>query len=158
MTPGDVRVRLREPEDVPGLAATLLAQQPGTRYPFRDPLPVPVEDFLHASDAVRAWTAELAGRPVGHVCHVGPARGLAAADVLDDLCARAHGCEVGRLAWLSALFVAPEARGVGLGRRRLAAVVDDAVRCGLRPDWLREAAGEEGADVQVMVRTVPDPA
>ena len=56
-----VRIRERVPEDVPVLAKILLAQQSETRYPFRDPLPIPVEDFMHAHDAARAWTAELDG-------------------------------------------------------------------------------------------------
>ncbi len=41
-------IRARRPADVPALAEILLAQQAGSRYPFRDPLPVPVEEFLHA--------------------------------------------------------------------------------------------------------------
>lgn len=93
MSAGDVRIRPRESADVPALAAVLLAQQCETRYPFRDPLPVAVGDFLHARDAVKAWTAELAGKPVGHVCRTGPASGFPAADVLNGVCARAHGCD-----------------------------------------------------------------
>lgn len=59
---------------MPVLAAALLTQQSETRYAFRDPLPIPVEDFLHTRDAVKAWTAELNGHPVGHVRRMGPAR------------------------------------------------------------------------------------
>ena len=179
MTSTQVRIRTREPADVPVLAAALLAQQSETRYPFRDPLPIPVEVFLHAEDAVRAWTAELNGHPVGHVCRTGPLTGFPAADLLNELCAGAHGCDPADLAWVSALFVASEARGLGLGRRLMEQTVDDALNSGLRPclevlpthpaamslylatgwrivhrlrpDWLRAVVGEEGPDVRVMV-------
>jgi GNAT superfamily N-acetyltransferase len=179
--PGQVRIRRRRPADLPLLATALLAQRPGTRYPFRDPLPVPVEDFLHARDARGAWTAELRGRPVGHVCRTGPAEGHLEADLLNDVCAQAHGCPVRELTWVSAFFVAAEARGLGIGRQLLDVVVGDALSTGLRPclevlpthpaalslylatgwrvvhrfrpDWLRAAAGAEGPDVQVMVLT-----
>ena len=60
---------------MPLLVELLLAQQPVTRYPLRNPLPFPVERFLHADDAREAWVAEHAGRPVGHVCRLGPPRG-----------------------------------------------------------------------------------
>lgn len=182
VTPGEVRIRARRPSDVPALAAALLAQQSQTHYPFRDPLPVPVEDFLHARDAIKAWTAELDGRPVGQVCRVGPAGGFQAADLLNEVCSRAHGCARSELAWVSTLFVATEARGRGLGRRLMEVVVGDLRRSGLhpclevlpthpaakslylamgwqvvhrlRPDWLTAVAGAEGPEVHVMV--LPD--
>jgi GNAT superfamily N-acetyltransferase len=177
----EVLIRRREPTDIPALATALLAQQSETRYPFRDPLPVEVEDFLHARDAVKAWTAELAGQPVGHVCRTDPASGLPTADLLNEVCARAHGCDTKQLAWVSTLFVTAQARGLGIGRRLMAVVVDDVLRAGLhpclevlpthpgamslylatgwrvvrrlRPPWLRAVVGEVGPDVHVMVLT-----
>jgi GNAT superfamily N-acetyltransferase len=176
-----IRVRPRRRADIPALVEVLWAQQATSRYPFRDPLPVPVEDFLHAEDAVAAWTAELDGHPVGHVCRTGPATGSPLADEMNHACRRAHGCHVHELAWVSTLFVGLRARGLGIGRRLLGAAVDDIRTAGLhpclellpvdpaalslyrsagwrevlrlRPDWLRQAAGEHGPDVQVMVRT-----
>lgn len=173
-------VRPRRPDDVPALVAALWAQQPESRYPFRDPLPIPVERFLHVDDAVAAWTAELDGRPVGHVCRTGPVAGFALAEELNDVCATAHGCPVERLSWVTSLFVAREARGLGVGRLLLETVVADIEAAGsraclevlpvhpaaialyratgwrevhrLRPEWLREAAGDEGPDVTVMIR------
>lgn len=172
-------VRPRRPDDLEPLAELLLDQQPETRYPFRDPLPVPVEEFLHAQDAVAAWTAELDGRPVGHVCRTGPVSGFPDAEELNRVCAEAHGCEVAALSWVTSLFVARAARGLGVGRELAATVVDDIRSAGehpclevlpvhpaalglyrslgwrevhrLRPTWLREAAGDQGPDVVVMV-------
>ncbi|QYJ03352.1 GNAT family N-acetyltransferase [Nocardioides panacisoli] len=175
-----VVVRRRERSDLDALAAALVDQQPHSRYPFRDPLPIPVADFLRAEDAVAAWTAELDGRPVGHGCWVGPPSGFPAAAGMNRACAAAHDCAVDRLAWVSALFVGREARGLGVGRRLLEAVVDDLRAAGRRgclevlpvvptalrlyeatgwqevqrhrPEWLARAPG--GADapaVRVMV-------
>ncbi len=173
------RIRRRESADIPALAAALVRQQAGTRYPFRDPLPIPIEDFLHAHDAVKAWTALLDDQPVGHVCRTVSARRFPDAGLLNEVCASAHGCLPSELAWVSALFVAAEARGHGLGRQLLEAVVDDVVSSQLfpclevlpnhpaalslylasgwrvvhrlRPDWLTAVAGDEGPDVHVMV-------
>jgi GNAT superfamily N-acetyltransferase len=156
----------------------LAAQQPETRYPFRDPLPVPVEQFLHAEDAAAAWTAEVDGRPIGHVCRTGPAAGFPDAAALNDACARAHDCEVADLAWVSTLFVDSGVRGHGVGRLLLDTVVADIRATGLRPclevlpvhpaalalyrragwtevlrlrpEWLREEAGDDGPDVLVL--------
>lgn len=178
MTTG-VLVRPRRPEDIPALSGVLLAQQPTSRYPFRDPLPVPVEQFLHAQDAVAAWTAELDGRPVGHVCRLAPPRGHAEAARMNEACAQAHGCAVDDLGWVATLFVGTEARGLGVGRALLDTVVAEIRRAGLRPclevlpvhataaalyeaagwldvlriqpAWLQQAPGGEDLDVRVMV-------
>ena len=176
-------VRPRRPTDLPALVDVLLAQQPTSRYPFRNPLPIPVERFFHIDDAVGAWTAELDGRPVGHVCHTGPPDGFPAAAEMNRACALAHGCDVEELAWISTLFVGLEARGLGVGRRLLGAAVDDIRRAGLhpclevlpvhpaavslytstgwrevmrvRPEWLTSVMGDEGPDVTVMVLPGP---
>ncbi len=179
MTAARRQIRIRRAADIPALAAALLRQQGETGYPVRNRLPMPVEEFLHAHDAVGGWTAEVAGCPVRHVCRTGPARGPDA-DALNAVCARAYGCTVDELTWINAFFVAAEARGLGLGRELLGTVVDDARRHGLRPclevhpahpaalslyestgwtvvhrlrpDWLRSAVGDQGPSVQVMVR------
>jgi GNAT superfamily N-acetyltransferase len=158
---------------------SLLAQQPLTRYPFRDPLPFPVERFLHAHDAPAAWTAEVDGRPVGHVCRLGPPQGYEEAGAMNRACARAHGCGPGDLGWVAALFLDPAVRGLGVGRALLDTVVADIRAAGLRPclevlpvhaaalalfesagwqevlrirpAWLRPAAGPEVPDVRAMV-------
>jgi GNAT superfamily N-acetyltransferase len=175
------RIRTRRPDDIPALADVLMAQQRLTRYPWRDPLPVPVEQFLHADDALAAWTAEVGGRPVGHVCRVRSPRGPDA-DEMNQACARAHGSPVGEMGWVSTLFVDPAARGLGIGRALVDTVVDEMRTAGLRPclevlpvhsaalalyesagwrevlrlrpDWLRDAAGDVPPDVRVLVLPV----
>ncbi|WP_110180798.1 GNAT family N-acetyltransferase [Nocardioides solisilvae] len=176
---GRVAVRPRRAGDLPALGEALLAQQPRSRYPFRNPLPVPTERFLHGHDADAAWTAELGGRPVGHVCRTGPAQGSPDADEVNAAAAAAHGCGPDRLAWVRSLFVAEQARGLGVGRRLLDVVVADLRAHDLRPclevlpvheaavemyaaagwrevhrtrpAWLRDAAGSEGLEVRVLV-------
>jgi len=173
-----VRIRPRRPDDVPALTDVLMSQQRLTRYPFRDPLPVPVEQFLHADDALAAWTAEVAGRPAGHVCRIRSPR-CPSAEEMNRACARAHGCTVEELGWVSTLFIDPAARGLGLGRALVDTVVDDMRTAGLRPclevlpvhsaalalyessgwqevlrlrpEWLRTVAGEVPPDVRVLV-------
>jgi GNAT superfamily N-acetyltransferase len=140
---------------------------------------MPVEQFLHADDAVAAWTADVDGRPAGHVCRVGPLAGFPAADEMNRACASAYGCTVEQLAWVSKLFVGREARGMGLGRMLLETVLHDIREAGLypclevlpvheaalslyestgwrevmpvRPEWLTRAVGDAGPDVLVMV-------
>ena len=126
-----LRIRRRRPADLPALATALVAQQPTSRYPYRDPLPIPIADFLHADDARGAWTVEAGGRPVGHVCWTDPAP--APGSDRDRRCARAHGCDVARLGWVSSLFVGLEARGRGAGRLLLDAAVADLHHAGRRP-------------------------
>lgn len=179
MASSEITIPPRRPEDLPALSAALIEQQPETRYPFRSPLPIPVEDFLHAHDAVRAWTAELDGRPAGHVCRTGPAHGFPDAELLNEVCASDYRCEVDELTWINSLFVAARARGNGAGRRLLATAVEDARTGGarpclevlpvhpaaiglyladgwqvvhrFRPHWLHAPAGEGAPDVHVMI-------
>ena len=171
-------IRTRRPGDIPQLADVLMSQQSHTRYPFRDPLPLPVEQFLHAHDALAAWTAEVGGRPAGHVCRVRSPRGPEA-EAMNRACVRAHGCAVEELGWVSTLFVDPAARGLGIGRALVDAVVADMRTAGLRPclevlpvhsaalalyestgwqevlrlrpEWLRTVDGEVPPDVRVLV-------
>ncbi len=109
----DVAIRGRRPEDLPGLVEILAAQQPASRYPFRWPLPFPVEEFVVRSHEEAGWVALVDGRLVGHVS-VGRVEG--------DL-AEAFVAATGRpgedLALVSVLFVSPEAQGTGVGGRLL---------------------------------------
>ncbi|HVK27774.1 MAG TPA: GNAT family N-acetyltransferase [Nocardioides sp.] len=176
----DVVVRPRRAGDIPVLVDVLLAQQPTSRYPFRDPLPIPVEQFLHAEDADAAWVAQVDGRVVGHVCRQPPLTGFDDAAAMNDVCADTHGCDLSQLAWVSTLFVGLGGRRLGVGRRLLDTVVADIGADGrrpclevleahpaaialyessgwrtvlsLRPAWLREATDE---DVSVKVMILP---
>lgn len=177
-------IRERRREDFPALETALYAQQPATQYPLRNPLPITVAEFLHADDAIAAWTAEIDGVPAGHGCHVGPLRRGPVSTELNEVAASAHGCPTEHLTWVSSLFVATERRGLGLGRALLETIVADARARGLRlclevypvhpaapalyadagwqaihrarPEWLRNAKGEEGPDVVIMI--LPEPA
>lgn len=54
-----VTVRPRRPDDVPVVAQMILRQQSVTRYPVRDPLPFPMEQFVVRRGELAAWVAEL---------------------------------------------------------------------------------------------------
>src|SRR6476469_1666603 len=129
----EVLIRPRTPGDVATLTEVLWEQQPSSRYPLRNPLPIPVEHFLHVDDAVAAWVAEVDGRPVGNVCHTRPPSGDAVSEEENEACARAHGCTVDDLAYVSTLFVGLGTRGLGLGRQLLDTVVEDIRRTGHFP-------------------------
>lgn len=118
-----VAIRPRVAADLPALCDVLAAQQPTSRYPMRWPLPFPVERFIVRDHELAAWTAEVDGRPAGHVSV------LAARDEeLVDHWARGHGVPPERLAVLSVLFVDSTLRRTGVGR----ALHDTAV------GWMRE--------------------
>jgi GNAT superfamily N-acetyltransferase len=129
----EVRIRPRTPDDIAVLTEVLWEQQPTSRYPVRNPLPIPVEQFLHVDDAVAAWVAEVDGRPVGNVCRTLPPSGDPVSEEENLACARAHGCTVDDLAWVSTLFVGLGTRGLGLGRRLHDTVVGDIRRTGHKP-------------------------
>lgn len=172
-------IRRRRPADLPGLGRDLLEQQPRTRYPFRDPLPVSTDVFFHADDALGAFVAEIDGDVVGHVGRTGPADGIPDAARMNEACAAAHGCPVEDLSYVSGLFTAERALGCGIGRALLAAIVADMREAGhrpclevlphhagarrlylatgwrdvlrVRPPWLTSVVGDQGPDVHVMV-------
>jgi len=50
-------IRPRRDDDVAVLADLLIEQQPVSRYPYRWPLPFPVEDFLVRDGEQAAWVA-----------------------------------------------------------------------------------------------------
>ena len=119
-------VRERRPEDVPVVGELIMRQQPLTRYPFRNPLPFPVEQFVARPGELAAWVA-VAGpeeRVAGHVSVL---------DVTDHEIgpqwAAAAGRPVEELAAVSVLVVDHELTGRGIARtlmdtceRHLAAV------------------------------------
>jgi GNAT superfamily N-acetyltransferase len=116
-----VRIRERRADDLPALEALLAAQQPASGYPHHWPLPFPVREFLVRRSEQRAWVAEDGDRLIGHV-----AVARSGADV-DDAFAAALGTD--RLGALTALFVATDVVGTGVGGRLIDAAVD----------WIRAA-------------------
>ena len=109
-------IRPRTEADVPALTEVLAAQQRLTRYPMRWPLPFPVEQFVVRDVDLAAWTAELDGRPVGHVA-VQCADEVFTPRLLAQHWERGHGLPVERLGVLGTLFVDPGVRRMGLGRQ-----------------------------------------
>ena len=109
-------VRPRAAADVPSLCELLMRQQPLTRYPYRNPLPFPVEDFVVRPGELGAWVAELepGSGPVGHVSLVEVGE-----HPLGPRWAEAVGRPVADLAAVSVLVVDPEVTGQGLGRALL---------------------------------------
>lgn len=129
-----VTIRPRRDEDVGPLARLLLAQRHTSRYPYRDPLPFPAEDFVRRADELGAWVAVREGRLVGHVgvtrAHE-PAQGPEG-DV-ERAWSRAHGRPWQELAVLGSFFTDPVARGTGAGLALHDAAVAEIRRQGLAP-------------------------
>ncbi|HEX6151388.1 GNAT family N-acetyltransferase [Nocardioides sp.] len=112
MVPDQLEIRPRRDTDVPALVEVLAAQQPTSSYPMRWPLPFPIEQFVVRRGELATWTALADGRPVGHV---------AVQEATDELFLPhwewGHGLPGERLGVMSTLFVDPDVRGAGLGRR-----------------------------------------
>ena len=109
----EVEIRSREAADLPRLVEILAAQQPASRYPFRWPLPFPVEEFVVRAHEEAGWVALVDGRLAGHVS-VGRVEGELAAAF-----AAGTGLPAERLALVSVLFVSPASQGTGVGGRLL---------------------------------------
>ncbi len=129
--PGEpVLVRPRRPEDVPVVGELIMRQQPLTRYPFRNPLPFPVEQFVSRPGELASWVA-LVGpheQVVGHVSVL---------DVTDHEIGPQWATAVGRpveeLAAVSVLVVDHDLTGRGIGRRLMDACERHVVDLGRVP-------------------------
>lgn len=115
-------MRRRAEEDLPGCVRALKAVHATNAYPMW--WPADPAGWLSPAGSTAAWIAELAGVVVGHVCVV---RG-----VEDLLVTSLTGAGPDRLSTVSRLFVAPEARGRGLGGSLLAAGSEYASALGLQ--------------------------
>jgi ribosomal protein S18 acetylase RimI-like enzyme len=172
-----VTVRRRELDDVPEVAKLIMRQQPVTRYPFRNPLPFPVEEFVVRRGELAAWVVEVStgstskSRVVGHVSvldvtdhPVGPEWSAAAGRPVEDLAAVSVlvvDLDLGRRGVGSALMDACEAYLEEIGRTPVLEVVADAQSRALglylkrgwrvvgevKPHWLPEGEGP----VKIMV-------
>ena len=121
-------IRPRAEADLPALTRVLAEQQALTRYPMRWPLPFPVEKFIVRDVDLAGWTAELDGRPVGHV-----AAQAAHDEHMLPLWEAGHGRPRDRLGVMGTLFVDPAVRRQGLGRRLHDTCVDWLVARDLGP-------------------------
>ena len=103
----------RRATDLPVLAEVLAEQQPASRYPFRCPLPFPVDQFIVREHEEAAWVARVEDRPVGHVSTSRVAGAMTAPFE------EATGLPAEQLALVTVLFVATGAQGSGVGGRLL---------------------------------------
>lgn len=102
-------IRPRRDEDLPALARILVEVHALDGYPVEgvaDP-----ESWLHLTNPIGAWVAELDGQPVGHAACTEPGPGDDAARMLHEQ----QGTPVDQIAVLGRLFIAPTARGRHLG-------------------------------------------
>jgi ribosomal protein S18 acetylase RimI-like enzyme len=168
---GALRVRRRRADDVPVVAELIMLQQPVTRYPFRNPLPFPVQEFVVRRGELAAWVAETDGRVVGHVSvldvtdhPVGAEWSAAAGRPVEELAAVSVlvvDLHLGRRGVGSALMDACEAHLAEIGRTPVLEVVADTHSRALglylkrgwrvvgevKPHWLPEGEGP----VKIMV-------
>ncbi|MFD9071706.1 GNAT family N-acetyltransferase [Streptomyces lasiicapitis] len=118
-------VRPRRDEDIAEAAAILVAVHQADGYPVEgvdDP-----EAWLKSPELIHAWVAVMAGRVVGHA-GVGESCGDEAAAVWFER----SGEDDSQVVVAARLFVAPEARGTGLGERLTKTVMDYARGHGVR--------------------------
>lgn len=120
---GFVVVRLRRGIDLPDCVQALQAVHAADGYPRC--WPAEPATWLTPADIIEAWVAEGDdSKLTGHVCLVG--------NVDDPVVAAEAGVPTSRLAMVSRLFVAPSARGRGLGRVLLGALTKHAAAEQLR--------------------------
>ena len=115
-------MRRRGVEDLPGCVRALEAVHAANAYPMW--WPADPAGWLSPVGWTAAWVAEVAGVVVGHVCVV---RG-----VEDPLVTSLTGAGPDQLGTVSRLFIAPEARGRGLGGSLLTAGSSYASALGLQ--------------------------
>ena len=139
----NVIVRPRKPADVPLVGHLIMRQQPQTRYPFRNPLPFPIEQFVVRDGELAAWVAETAPSStaeartvVGHVSvldvtdhEIGPSWSDAVGRPVEELAAVSVlivDLDLGRHGIATRLMDACEAHIRDLGRTPVLEVVADA--------------------------------
>jgi GNAT superfamily N-acetyltransferase len=120
-------IRPRRAPDLPASVEALHQVHLADGYPTN--WPEHPAEWLTGGAPIGAWVAELGGRVAGHVALCRSAAG----DVAPALWSRREGVPVDEVAVVSRLFVAPGARGHGLGALLLARVVAEAGQLGLHP-------------------------
>ncbi|WP_190139004.1 GNAT family N-acetyltransferase [Streptomyces longispororuber] len=122
-----VRVRPRTGDDLTACVRVLADVHRRDGYPVN--WPERPGEWLAPASLVGAWVAELGGRLVGHV---GLARS-GAGDLAPGLWGERHGAATELASVVSRLFVAPQARGHGVGALLIGRAAEEARRRGLHP-------------------------
>lgn len=127
-------IRPRTDADLPALGAALVEQQSASGYPHRDPLPIAPEDFITRAGTLATWTAEVDGRPAGHVA-VLPVHDPEAGGEpeLTRLWMAGHGLPADRLGEVGVYFTATWARGRGVGSALMRTALEDLAARDLAP-------------------------
>ncbi|MFD1661557.1 GNAT family N-acetyltransferase [Streptomyces caeni] len=120
-------VRHRTEGDLEECVRVLAQVHQGDCYPVNWP-ERPGEWLSHAS-LLGSWIAELDGRLVGHVSLSRSREG----DLAAQLWSERHGVRRELAAVVSRLFVAPQARGHGIGALLMSRAMEEAQRRGLHP-------------------------
>jgi len=118
--------RARRPDEIDTCAALLAAVHAADGYPMH--WPADPHDWLAPKNLLTAWVAENEDSVIGHV-----ALCSAAGDSVALLWSAASGLPPESLAAIARLFVAPSARGRGLGSALLAEACTEARSRGLCP-------------------------
>ncbi|WP_431961812.1 GNAT family N-acetyltransferase [Actinacidiphila sp. bgisy160] len=121
-----IRVRRREEGDLDACVGVLAAVHDRDGYPVD--WPAAPAAWLRGA-AFAAWVAESAGAVVGHVV-LTPGTG---SDAAPGLWSAREGVPARATAVVGRLFVAPGARGLGIGALLMAAAVEEARLRGLHP-------------------------
>ncbi len=120
-------VRRRTDRDLHACAEVLAQVHARDSYPVN--WPAEASAWLSQPALTAAWVAELDGRVVGHV---GLSRSTAG-DLAPELWSARAGVGADETAVISRLFVAPSARGRGIGASLMARAVEEARNRGLHP-------------------------
>lgn len=121
------RIRSRADDDLETCVGVLKEVHLRDGYPVN--WPERPETWLSSGSLLGAWVAELDGRLVGHVSLSGGGEG----DLAPGVWGERTGTSAALTAVVSRLFVAPQARGHGIGALLIGQVVEEARRRGLHP-------------------------
>ncbi|MET7730122.1 GNAT family N-acetyltransferase [Streptomyces sp. NPDC005402] len=121
------RVRPRTDDDVEACVRALAEVHRRDGYPVN--WPARPGDWLTQASALGSWVADLDGRVAGHVSLARSAEG----DLAPALWSERNGTSIQQTAVVGRLFVAPQARGHGMGALLMGRVVREARQRGLHP-------------------------
>ena len=147
-------IRPRRPEDVAAVGELIMRQQPLTHYPFRNPLPFPVAEFVVRRGELASWVAVSTGSTTEDGSTTGPVvvGHVSVLDVTDHEIGPAWGAAAGRpveeLAAVSVLVVDHEHTRLGIASR-LMDTCEEHVRSIGRHPVLEVVGGAHGKAVSL---------